>query len=623
VTRLFRFLSIPVLALATVASAADEAPFALADGDTVWLTDPVIVVGSRVPAALPLLLRPVAAADPTAAAPVRSPAELLATLPSVEVSQRQQYGVQADLSIRGATFEQVQVLLDGWDVGDPQTGHHNLDLPLDLADMERLEVLRGHGSALYGANAFGGVVNVVPRAPSPTRGGALTLGGGDAGTHFARARLESGDVELTGLSGRAWLSGGRFRTDGDRPGTDADTWTVSGRAVGRTGWGELDLLAGYADRAFGALDFYAPFPSHEHTQSLFAGLRLRADLSERVVLEQRLGGRRHRDRFTLVRDDPDRYRNDHATRRAAVETRLLVDAGHGLALAAGIEGVYEDIRSDGIRGGAAGPALGDHERRRASASLEIAGRRRVLHWSLGARLDAWSGLVPTLSRSAAASLDLGDGVLLRASSGTVYRVPTFTELHYEDPANQGDPGLLSEHGWSWDLGGEVRRGPWTLVWEYFARHERDLIDWVRPAAADAEPWRVMNIAGGEVRGWSQTCRVETPRGDSAYLNHAYLDRERDLPGDLAAKYDFLAPRHLVSAGVAAGVGRSLRFTAQARYREHSDGRGHLVADAGASRSWAACRLDLAVTNLIDREYEEIPGVPLPGRRITLSTRLAF
>ena len=92
--------------------------FVVADGDTVWLTEPVIVLGSRVPTALPGLLRPVAAADPAAAAPVRSAAELLATLPAVEVNQRQQYGTQAALSIRGSSFEQVQVLLDGWDVGD-------------------------------------------------------------------------------------------------------------------------------------------------------------------------------------------------------------------------------------------------------------------------------------------------------------------------------------------------------------------------------------------------------------------------------------------------------------------------------------------------------------------------
>ncbi len=386
------------LTLAVGAGAADEVTFVAANGDTVWLTDPVVILGSRVPAALPGLTRSVSVTGLDADAPVRSTAELLATQPAVEVNQRGQYGTQADLSVRGSTFEQVQVLLDGWDVGDAQTGHHTLDLPLGLADVSRLEVLRGHGSALYGANAFGGVVNVIPRTPSDRPGGALTLGGGDFETRIARLRLESGAGSALGMNGKAWVSGAWFRTDGDRPDTDAENGSLSLRALGDTRWGELELLSGYSRREFGALDFYAPYPSFEKTETAFTGFKLRAALSEAVVMEQRLSGRRHRDRFTLFRDDPDIYFNDHVTRRAATETRLLIEAGYGLAVAVGIEGMYEDIRSDGIRGGVAGPALGDHERRRASGSLEFSGRHAPWRGSLGARLDGWSIAEPSLSR---------------------------------------------------------------------------------------------------------------------------------------------------------------------------------------------------------------------------------
>jgi outer membrane cobalamin receptor len=611
------------LTLAVGAGAAEGDIFVIADGDTVWLTDPIIILGSRVPAALPGLTRPVAVTGPEAGAPVRSTAELLATLPAVDVSQRRQYGTQADLSVRGSTFEQVQVLLDGWDVGDAQTGHHALDLPLGLADVARLEVLRGHGSALYGANAFGGVVNVIPRTPSWRRGGALALGGGDFETRFARLRLESGAGEVLGLDGRAWISGGWFRTDGDREHTDAENGSVSLRAMAETGWCEVEVLSGYASRDFGALDFYAPYPSHEKTETAFTGFKLRADLSDAVVLEQRLSGRRHRDRFTLFGDDPDIYFNDHVTRRAAAETRLLVEAGYGLAVAVGVDGMYEDIRSNGIRGGVAGPALGDHERRRVSGSFELSGRHAPLRWSLGTRLDGWSIEEPRLSRSASASLDLDDGVLLRASAGTVFRVPTFTELFYVDPANVGDPDLSPEHGWSWDAGAEVRRGPWTVVWEVFVRHETDLIDWARPGDAAGDPWRVMNIAEGEVRGLTSSYHLDTPRGDVFYLHHTYLDKTRALPTDHVAKYAFLAPRHLVSAGVTVNCGRVLRLTPQARLRERSDGVGHIVTDLRAAFTVEAWSIDVTATNVFDRDYQEIPDVLMPGRLVTATLAYLF
>ncbi|MDO9695841.1 MAG: TonB-dependent receptor plug domain-containing protein, partial [Candidatus Latescibacteria bacterium] len=156
-----RILLIVLVALSIVAAAVPaaaaavqaDAGFVIVAGDTIWLTDPVLVFGTRVPAALPAGEREVTVLDAGEAAllPVRAPAELLAAAPGVAAGQRQLYGTQADLSIRGSTFEQVRVLLSGMDVGDPQTGHHALDLPLSLSDLARLEVLSGQGSVLAGA----------------------------------------------------------------------------------------------------------------------------------------------------------------------------------------------------------------------------------------------------------------------------------------------------------------------------------------------------------------------------------------------------------------------------------------------------------------------------------------
>ncbi|MBK7701376.1 MAG: TonB-dependent receptor [bacterium] len=630
-----RILLIVLAALLAAATAAPPkasrkrrrtgAGFMIVAGDTIWLTDPVLVFGTRVPAALPAGERDVTVLDAGEAAllPVRAPAELLAAAPGVAAGQRQLYGTQADLSIRGSTFEQVRVLLSGMDVGDPQTGHHALDLPLSLTDLARLEVLSGQGSVLAGAGAFGGVVNAVPRAPAAVRGGAAAVTAGGDETRGARLRLDAGRGDVLGLDAAGWLSGDWFRTDGDRPGTDAENLTVATRGTATAHGAEIDLLAGFARREFGALDFYAPFPSGERTETTFAGLIVRRPLSARAVIEQRLYGRRHEDRFVLFRDDPARYTNDHLNRRAASETRLSVDLGAGLTAAAGLDAGYEDLDSRGVRAGVAVAALGRHDRRHAAGALEMAWRRGAWRATAGLRRDAWSQQDPATTRTAALRWQIDPAVALRASAGSVLRIPTFTELYYEDPANRGDPHLQPEHGWAWDLGATVASGPWTLDWSVFERHEEDLIDWVRPASAPTQPWLARNVAKGRVRGWTQSYGLTTPRGDALALHHTIFEAERSLPPGDVAKYAMLVPRHLLAASATIPVERGVTLGVQARHRSRAGDRGHVIVDLRTTLTRGDWSLSADLVNAFDREYQEIPGVPLPGRLVAATCALAF
>ncbi len=91
--------------------------------------------------------------------------DLLKLEPSVDLRERAPAGVQSDVSIRGGTFGQTLVLLDGLRLNDPQTGHHNMDLPVPMRAISQVEILRGSGSTLYGSDAVGGVINLVTRQP--------------------------------------------------------------------------------------------------------------------------------------------------------------------------------------------------------------------------------------------------------------------------------------------------------------------------------------------------------------------------------------------------------------------------------------------------------------------------
>lgn len=616
-----------VTILALVAAArGDEAPeFVVVEGDTLWLTPPVEVVGTRAPLSGDGLVRGLTwlGRDDLERRPARSVAGMLAGEPAVDVARRQPDGVQGDLSIRGSTYEQVLVLLDGFAVGDPQTGHHNLNLPLGPGEVGRIEILPGQGSALYGANAVGGVVNVVSRVPGERRGGELEATAGGFGSRGGRVALESGALDAPGGELRLRAGAETYRTDGDHPGTDADRRAASLRAVSEGGGGRLDLLAGAARREFGARDFYAPFPSFERTEALFAGLRWTRPVSRRVILEPRLAFRRHEDHFVLLRDDPQAYVNDHVSRRTTGELKASVDAGHGLGFAflAGI--MAEDLDSAGIRAGAPAPALGDRERRRTTGAAEIIGRHGPVDWSVGGRLDAWRGFDDRGTASAAATVRLAPELVLRGSAGTVYRVPTYTELHYEDPANVADPDLVPETGWTWDAALEARHGPWSFAATLFARFEDDVIDWARPVATPGEPWRSRNIAEAETRGWTQSASLATPAGHRLAVSLTGIRRRTSLPAGWTGKYVSLVPRRQAAAELTLAVPGGVRVTPRIRHRERTDGERHTVADlrvAFARGPWS-WRVD--ATNLFDAAYAEIPGVPMPGRLVTTTVARRF
>ena len=611
-------------------------PFIVSDGDTLWLAPALEIVGSRVPAALPVAVRrlEILGEQDLQNAPARSAAELLQAVPGVVTSQRQQYGVQSDLSIRGSTFEQVQVLMNGFDVSDAQTGHHALDLPLARQDIERIEVLQGQGSALYGSGAFGGVVNVVSKDAGSRAGGEVAALAGGLGTWQTRGSLT--DVSEDGNTGLR-LSFDRFHSDGqdlEQPDgsqlrNESDQWVITSRLDQQQENGESSVFVGWAKRKFGALDFYAPYPSFEQTETLFASARLNRSLGERWTVEPRAYFRRHTDRFVLIRSNPDAYVNDHITRRVGTELRGIgvLDDRHTLAI--GLEGVYEDLDSQGIRGGVAGPAMGWHLRRRLSLSTELDRHSGRLRWQAGARLDARPERSPRFSGTGAAAWDLNREWTVRGSVGSVYRLPTWTELYYTSPVNLGDSRLQPETGWVWDAGLDWRRDVWNAQLTYFERREEDGIDWARAPGSDA--FEVMNIAEATVRGVELSGRWSHSRGHHVSAGWAWLEKDLDLPADYLARYSLQTPRHVLTGSGTMILPWHLAATLTGRYLERTDGAGssggYRVAFVLDGRLDWQGPLDtfasLTGTNLLDRSYEEVPGVPMPGTVATFEVGKKF
>lgn len=529
--------------------------------------------------------------------------ELLGSLPGVDARTRGPWGVQADLEIDGSTFSQVLILVDGVRANDPQTGHHTLNLPLEPADLERVEVIYGAGSAVHGPDAFGGVINLVPKAAVRRRADVAARWGAslDAG-----ATGVASDAALRwgwqGDWGSAWVSGGKRRSDGYREGTDFDEDRVFANLRLPLAGGDLSVQAGVQDKVFGARDFYAPFPSREWTTAQSAAVTFRNG-----VVTVRGYGRRHRDRFVLIASDPAVYDNRHRSLLAGTEATVAVPFGGG-DVAVGGEWVHEAIDSNN---------LGDRSRLRGSLFSEY-GRRLGDAWRVltGVRVDHHESYGWEASPSISAARLVGPGRVF-ASVARSYRSPSFTETWYTDPNNVGNPDLAAERAWQFEVGSAMPVAGAQLEGAVFMRREQDLIDYVRPT--DTPPWQARNLGEMETVG----VRLRASRSWEHVLTEAafsLVDKEQTLDSGLESKYVFTHPTRQLSLrlrhDLPLGATADWRYINRARIAPLQD---YGVVDVNLSLPVRYGSLLLRVRNLTNEGYQAVAGVPMPGRWFGLET----
>ena len=194
--------------------------------------------------------------------------DLLRTDPSLNLQARAGEGVQADLAIRGTTFEQSLVLVNGLRVDDPETGHLNLDIPVPLDAIARVDVLHGSGSTFYGSDAIGGAVNLLTGAPGAGLSVVARSGAGNYGSleEHLRAAYSAGPFAEQ-------LTGSRDTSDGFIADRNYSSNALASESWLKTRPGTTDVLLAASDRPYGANDFYGPYNSWERTKGWLASIQ--------------------------------------------------------------------------------------------------------------------------------------------------------------------------------------------------------------------------------------------------------------------------------------------------------------------------------------------------------------
>jgi iron complex outermembrane receptor protein len=516
--------------------------------------------------------------------------------PSVDLEQRAPDGVQADLTIRGSTFEQTLVLLNGLRMNDVQTGHHDMDLPLPTEAIERIEVMHGAGSTFYGSDALAGSVNLITGAPKYSEF-RMSAGVGNFGIN-----QQSGSVAL--LAGR-WdeqISAARDFSSGFMPDRDYRSVTIFSNSGLESGLGRTLVMLGYGDKPFGANQFYGDFDSWERTKSWFAGLK--QDLGDRTEFD--FGYRRHTDEFILLREDPSVYENHHADDSWQIAIRRKQPLGQNSTLFYGGEVFYDAIHSNN---------LGQHERSRGAIYLDYDMRAfGRFSFSAGARQEFYDAYSSQFTPTVSAGLWIKAGWKLKGSASRAFRLPSYTDLYYSDPDNLGNPNLRPETAWSYE-GGLLwdRGGRYQAEITVFERREQNDIDYVRSAAAD--PWQATNLENVNFTGVETSLGIRLPRRQRLKFAYTGLHGAQQALDGLESKYVFNYP---IDDGVVSWEGiLPGHFIARTRVgvidRYARD--AYALWDLDLAREFSHGAARLGFSNLTDTQYQEIEGVAMPGRSV--------
>ena len=569
--------------------------------------DPVVVTASRIPTALSSTTRSlsVLTQDIIASSGAQSIADLLATTNGVDIRSRSPYGVQSDVSIRGANYEQTLILLDGVKLSDPQTGHHNLDLPVNLNNIEQIEILRGSGAKLYGPNAFGGVINIITKKNLKPNA-QLHLAAGQHGLFDGSVALS-----LPIKNGTNQFSLTKNQSDGYRYNTDFDQANLFYKSTLKSGIGDLGFSGGYTLKDFGANDFYAAnYPNQrEDTKTLF----LNTDAFMRQGwgwFSGKLNWRRHKDHYLLDYTQPAFYENFHTTDVFQGEIQATINR-QAMIHNIGIEAGQDNISSNN---------LGNHRRLRSGLFYE---NQLVTHSPLLVSSGAVAYYYSDWGWSCWPGIDLGYQLSrhLRwaASIGRSFRVPTFTELYYQSPTNLGNAQLKPESAWNFEQNLFWTSTAMRVSASIFWREGKNLIDWVR--LTNSDPWQARNIARIQTAGIEMELNADLSNSavrrflQGISISYSYL-RHQKSTASYESKYllNSLLNQLILKISPTDFCGIKQHWTI--RYEDRLNQDRQTIVDVHLSRVFKMVTLSLLVTNLGNIHYADYSGIPLPGRWIT-------
>ena len=557
--------------------------------------------------------------------PANNVAELLQQVAGIDIRRRGTSGMQADLYIRGGGFDQTLLLIDGIKVEDPQTGHHTMNMALPIEVIERIEIIKGAASRIYGQNAFTGAINIITSKVAED---------------MVSIKLEAGSYEQQNASvtiskkiqdQSVLFHYSNNSSEGHKYNTDyknenyflKNSFQIKGQLI--------NMISSFNERKFGANGFYASpeaIDQYEETQASLLGFSTKI-VKENLIIKPKLYWKRNQDMYVYLRHNPAVYRNLHISNKVGFE----VNGSYKSEL--GSTGFGLDVSSVKLSSN----NLGNRNRTMVNLFLEqqVKFADEKIDLTPGVAFSYFSDVSTNMNYQsnffrnffAYPGLDIGyqinDDIKLYSNIGYTYRVPTYTDLYYTSPTTIGSDNLNPEKALTKEFGARFDRDGLNINFVVFNRDASDVIDYVKNI--ESAPWEAFNIREINTTGYEVDLSYDFYLGAflKQSINIGYTNIKDDLKQtDFSfSRYALNSLKNHITSSYSFEIKKNLNSSIVYKYAERSFGENYSVMDLKLNYTLKNYKISLTGNNLFDAIYSETNLVEMPGRNILVGLNVKF
>ena len=551
--------------------------------------------------------------------------ELLQQIAGIDIRRRGVEGIQADLYIRGGSFDQTLLLIDGMKVEDPQTGHHTMNMTLPLEVIEKIEIIKGAASRIYGQNAFTGAINIITKRDIENNI-SLDLSGGSFDQKRAavtmQRKLKNSDL---------LINYNRKESEGYRYNTDFKNDEFFIKSSFKIKDQKISAIGAFNERKFGANGFYASpaaIDQYEETQASIVGLSTTYKKDE-LIIKPKLYWKRNQDMYVYLRQDPSVYRNLHISNKVGVEINASTPNAIG-NLGIGFDLSKVSLSSNN---------LGDRNRTMLNIFIEqkIQFQNEKIDLTPGIAITYFSDVSTRLKYQNNffnnlffyPGMDLGyrinQNLTLYSNIGYTYRIPTYTDLFYSSPTTLGNENLKLEKALTSELGIKYRKENFNLNMSLYLRDASDIIDYVRNN--ETNPWQASNIREIRTNGFELNTSYKFYL--AAFLKHRINIGFSNINDDILetnfafSRYALNSLKNQVTATYMFEVNEKISSTLAYKNAERTDEEKYTVIDFTTTYKLEKFTLSIILNNILDTEYSETNLVPMPGFNTLAGIKYSF